>query len=337
MLFSVIVPIYNIEKYLPKCIDSILNQTCLDFEIILVDDGSADNCGKICDEYSLKDKRIIVIHKKNSGVSSARNEALKIAKGDYIACIDGDDWIDVNYLQNFKEAIEKTKADIICCGINFAKEEKVIKTYPYNFKEGYYNKQDIKNKIYPCLIKDIDGYYFPPAICSKVFKKELYMPIQLSINTKIKISEDACVTYSCVSKANSIYVSKKIYYFYRINQYSATRNRNNGFDWDNSNYFKDSLLKNLDQTEYDFTEQINRYLCHALFNIAVSHLRTNRKYKEVKSEILYHFNLIENKEILNKTKFKILSKDYFVQQVMKYNQIWILKLYAILSEFLIKK
>lgn len=90
---SIIVPIYNVEKYLPRCIDSILAQTYTDFELILVDDGSSDNCPQICDEYALKDQRIIVIHQINGGVSDARNTALKIARGKYVAFVDGDDFI----------------------------------------------------------------------------------------------------------------------------------------------------------------------------------------------------------------------------------------------------
>ena len=98
-LISVIVPVYNVEKYLNKCIDSIINQTYKNLEIILVDDGSQDSSGKICDEYTKKDNRIKVIHKENGGVSSARNIGLNNATGEWIAFIDADDWVDEEYLQ----------------------------------------------------------------------------------------------------------------------------------------------------------------------------------------------------------------------------------------------
>ena len=97
-LISVVVPIYNVEKYLQKCIDSILAQTYRHLEIILVDDGSPDNCGAICDNYAQEDGRVLVIHKKNGGLSSARNAGLEIAKGELIVFIDSDDWIDANYM-----------------------------------------------------------------------------------------------------------------------------------------------------------------------------------------------------------------------------------------------
>ena len=108
-LISVVVPIYNVEKYLQKCIDSILAQTYRHLEIILVDDGSPDNCGAICDNYAQEDGRVLVIHKKNGGLSSARNAGLEIAKGELIVFIDSDDWIDANYIEkhNFKRITNK--------------------------------------------------------------------------------------------------------------------------------------------------------------------------------------------------------------------------------------
>ena len=98
MKVSAIVPVYNVEKYIYRCVDSILNQTFSDFELILVDDGSPDNCPQICDEYAKKDSRIKVIHKENGGLSSARNAGLDIASGEWISFIDSDDWIHKDYL-----------------------------------------------------------------------------------------------------------------------------------------------------------------------------------------------------------------------------------------------
>jgi len=336
MLFSVIVPIYNIEKFLPKCIESILNQTYTNFELILVDDGSTDNSGKICDEYALKDKRIKVIHKKNGGLVSARQEGSKISVGKYIVAVDGDDWIDVQYLENFKETINKTNAEIICCGIKYVINEKQIKYYPYNFKEGYYDKESIKKNIFPYLIRNINGFYLSPTVWGKAFKRELYLPFQEKIDERITISEDACVTYPCISIAKSLYASSKKYYSYRLNQESMTKNKSVGYNWNNLNYIYHCLLNNLNQKEYDFTPQINRYFCHALFNVSISHLKTNKLYKNIKKELINYLSLPQNINFLNSAIFKVFSKDFFVQKIMKYHQIWILKLYVILFR-IIKK
>ena len=136
-LVSIIVPIYNVEQYLKRCIDSILRQTYKNIEIILVDDGSPDNCGIICENYQKIDSRIEVIHKQNGGLSNARNVAIPLAKGEYITFIDSDDWISMYYIEHLVEAVFGCNADL---GISWfenvfegqspnAKEEKVLKNY----------------------------------------------------------------------------------------------------------------------------------------------------------------------------------------------------------------
>ena len=112
-MVSIIVPIYNVEVYIRECIDSILAQTYPDFELILVDDGSPDDCGSICDEYAESDRRIIVIHKKNGGLTSARNAGLELAKGEWIMHVDGDDWIEPDMLESLLEAARVTGADLV--------------------------------------------------------------------------------------------------------------------------------------------------------------------------------------------------------------------------------
>ena len=117
---SIIVPVYNTEKYLNRCVDSILNQTFTDFELILVDDGSPDNCGKICDEYKEKDRRVRVIHKPNGGLSDARNAgiewALNNSDSEWISFIDSDDWVHPNYLDFLLRAAEQNNTSVSICG-----------------------------------------------------------------------------------------------------------------------------------------------------------------------------------------------------------------------------
>ena len=147
MIYSVIVPIYKVEKYLEKCITSILNQSFTDFELILVDDGSPDSCPQICDNFALKDSRIRVIHKKNGGLVSARNIGIQAAKGDYICYVDGDDWIHKDMLSEiYKDSIQKYSPDMIIFGIVklFANRKEEIFT---DIDDGIYKKEQ--------LIKDI--------------------------------------------------------------------------------------------------------------------------------------------------------------------------------------
>ena len=111
---SVIVPVYNVEQFLPRCINSILAQTFTDFEVLLINDGSADNSGRICDEYAKKDNRIRLFHKGNGGVSSARNIGLKNVKGELICFIDSDDYLDKKFLQRMVKAMEENDVDLVC-------------------------------------------------------------------------------------------------------------------------------------------------------------------------------------------------------------------------------
>ena len=123
---SIISPMYNVEKYLKKCLESYVNQTLIDIEIILVDDGSPDNSGKIADEYAKRDSRIRVIHKKNAGVSAARNDGLSIAKGEYVIFCDSDDWMNENACEILYSAAKKNNADISIADVYMAYSNKNI-------------------------------------------------------------------------------------------------------------------------------------------------------------------------------------------------------------------
>ena len=131
-LISIIVPVYNVENYLRKCVDSIINQSYKNLEIILVDDGSTDSSGKICDEYSLKDSRIKVIHKKNGGLSDARNAGMEIASGDFWGFVDSDDYIDSDMYSVLLENLLGAEADLSACGRIFTYDGKEIPEYSEN-------------------------------------------------------------------------------------------------------------------------------------------------------------------------------------------------------------
>jgi len=180
-MISVIVPVYNVEKYLTKCIDSIIAQTYKDIELILVDDGSPDDCPKICDEYAEKDSRIRVIHKENGGVSTARNVGLKIARGEYIGFVDPDDYIDEAMYENMLSAMETTNSDMAICGYEYVNENNEIdknRTYVVapneildrkKLFEEYTNmpptvRHGVVNKLFKkCILKDL---LFPEEIHS---------------------------------------------------------------------------------------------------------------------------------------------------------------------------
>ena len=155
-LFSIIVPVYKAEKYLDDCIKSLLKQTITDFEVILVDDGSPDRSGEICDDYSEKYKFIKTIHKKNEGLVSARKAGAKVAVGKYIVCVDSDDWVDDGYLEKFYTIIKRFQPDIICSGMKRVFGEK-SKKVQIKQRSGFYSKSQIEEEIFPILIQGENG------------------------------------------------------------------------------------------------------------------------------------------------------------------------------------
>ncbi len=134
---SIIVPIYNVEKYLDRCMDSLLNQTLKDIEIIMVDDGSPDNCPQMCDEYAKKDSRVKVVHKKNAGLGFARNSGLDVVTGEYVAFVDSDDYVEVDAYRILYTEAEKSDADYVCCGYNRIKDGKCVWKYTGETSEKY--------------------------------------------------------------------------------------------------------------------------------------------------------------------------------------------------------
>ncbi len=169
---SVIMPVYNVEEFLPKAIESVLNQTLKDFELFVVDDGSTDSSGKICDEYAAKDKRVKALHKKNGGAPEARNMAIEKAKGKYIYCIDSDDWIEKDYLEKMYDLAEKNNADIVITGflMEYYQNGKSV-IYSTSCEDVVYsNKKDFRKNAYKYFNNS-----FLSLVCNKLLKRDIIM------------------------------------------------------------------------------------------------------------------------------------------------------------------
>lgn len=202
-LISIIVPVYNVERYLKDCIESILAQTYKNFELILVDDGSPDKCGKICDYYGKKDRRIKVIHKLNGGLSDARNAGIEIAKGDYIGFVDSDDFIMPDMYEKLLDACIKYSADISMCGRNIVNENKdVIGELFVIDKIEKYDKKDAIGKL--LLWDSCDS-----AAWDKLYKRSIFEEVRYPVGV---MSEDYAVTARLFANANSIvHVGEPLY------------------------------------------------------------------------------------------------------------------------------
>ena len=191
---SIIVPVYNVEKYLARCLDSIIDQTYTNIEIILVDDGSLDESGKICDEYAKKDKRIKVIHKQNGGLSSARNSGIEMASGKYVCFIDSDDYIEKDMIEYLYKGVKKYHADIVVCGLSNIYSNGKIECATIPREDIIYNRKQALD------IHLLTGY-IDHVICDKIYKKELFNDIKFPEG---KIYEDMMTTYKLIDKVDKV-------------------------------------------------------------------------------------------------------------------------------------
>ncbi len=212
---SIIVPVYKVEKYLNRCIDSILAQSFPDFELILVDDGSPDKSGKICDDYAAKDSRIKVIHKENGGLSSARNAGLDMAAGSYVGFVDSDDWIDSDMYKVLYENIVSTNSDISeCCFVRVKSDspQSSIQTTERIVLSGN-----------EALIELYSANFYGSVVCvNKLYRKDLFEKLRFPVG---KINEDQYLTPKLYHQSDKIVFTNYIGYFYYCNENSITQSQ----------------------------------------------------------------------------------------------------------------
>lgn len=225
-MISIIVPIYNVEKYVRQCIDSICGQTYQDLEIILVDDGSTDGCSHICEEYRRKDSRVIVIHKENGGLVSARKAGIRAASGQYAAYVDGDDWIEPDMLERMYQKLMEHNVDVVMCG-RYEDTGEIHKKVFHGLTEGKYGKKELLEQVYPNMI--VNGDFFTwglfPGLWDKLFRRECIEDFQLRVDDRIVMGEDAACVYPCMINAESIYVMEECLYHYRQTTSSMVKKR----------------------------------------------------------------------------------------------------------------
>ena len=227
-LVSMIVPIYRIDRYLGICIESLIRQTYQNIEIILVDDGSDDRCPDICDLYKTKDNRIKVIHKENGGLVSARKAGLSQATGEYIGYVDGDDWLDSDYVELMMSDAVGNSADIVCAGFTrdlFEQSAVILNHYPTGIYRGEALDKLRKNML-------SDGAFYRMGITTyvwnKLFRREVLLKSQFAVDERISIGEDAAVTYPALMNCGCVCVNSCVSYHYRQREDSMLK-KNNSF------------------------------------------------------------------------------------------------------------
>ena len=274
-LISVIIPIYNVEQYLRRCLDSIVNQSYTNLEIILVDDGSPDSSPQICDKYASKDNRIIVIHKENGGLSDARNAGLDICKGEYISFVDSDDWVSQDYINELYSSIKNSHADIAIVNHTHVTD---------NFKINTESNQNYTIKLFSkqqALFKLIAKQHQPFVVSwGKLYRKELFNNIRFPIG---KYHEDEFTSHLLINRASKIAYSSKILYFYFQRPNSIT----------NQNHTTDII--EAFENRLNFTVTNN-------FNFLIPFAASNLCWKYLNLCFQNYINKEDYKQILNKAK-----------------------------------
>ena len=281
-LISFIVPIYNVERYLQKCVDSILAQSYSNIEVVLVDDGSTDESVAICDSYANRDKRVQVIHKENGGASSARNEGLSFAHGSYIAFIDSDDYVSPSMAEKLLDAISKTDSDLAMCNFAYTDElGNITESFSDDTKAGEYRTEELLRKV-------AAGWTFGILVWNKLFKKELFDGGLLFLEGRI--AEDEMIAHRLLARVRKAVIIPDVLCFYRQRTGSVT---NSAFNEKNL----DSLEALIDRVEFfiSINEEELAYIASvtAMKNLADLWSFRN-KSKEIKAVLKSYRTRIRN-------------------------------------------
>jgi len=323
LLFSIIIPVYNVEKYISECLDSILNQDFDNFEIIAVDDGTKDNSGKIIDEYAKRDSRVKVIHKENGGLVSARKAGAEKACGTYILNVDSDDYLEMGALKLIAKACLDTNADIVCYG--------AYRTSPHEkrqmnifLKEGLYNTYEELNSLHSKIIYDDTKPYFSqgiyPSLWSKAIKRDIYKTCQQKAENSVSMGEDMMVSLPAMLMAKSIYVINKPLYNYRVNQMSITlKYKPNEFE--ELITLIDNIKTNVDMNYENMHQQLDAYIYHRFYNICMAEFTFVKSYMANSKKLSRYINVLKNYLSVKKCLYE--NKKYKMARFVIKNKLWI--------------
>ena len=260
-LLSIIVPVYNVENFLPKCLDSILKQSFDCFECILIDDGSTDNSGSICDEYVNRDNRFKVFHKNNSGRSNARNFGIDNSIGKYITFVDSDDYIDENTYFSVFEVINREKVDACCFGINRFSNNSIVS------EVKFHDKGLTKNFI------NSDVYMH--SVCNKVFNRKIVDSNNIRFDSDLTVCEDMLFTLKVLAFCRKVYYLNKNFYYYRFNELSESKITYSEVELRDYKVSYDRL--NLFCEQNGFVKRFNKFLKYRELYYSIQYL-INPKY-----------------------------------------------------------
>lgn len=320
-LVSIVIPIYNVEKYLERCIQSVVKQTYKDIEIILVNDGSTDESGKICEKWKKEDSRIQVINKKNGGLSEARNFGIDIAKGDYICFVDSDDFIENVMIEKLIKINEEREADIAICNrfYYYENNDKYLRFRDENEIMEMNSEEAIKEMV---LLKNFDM-----AAWGKLYKTELFKNIRFPVK---KLSEDYYIMYKLFDIAGKVVYTSKPYYYYLQRKGSISKTPKLNYD------FIEAAKLQMDYVEKKYPN-LKTYVraAYASSNMTVYNIMLDYNAKIKKEDIIKLKSIVKqnNKYIFACNEWKALKKIQaflFAECLPAYNIFY--KLYSFISK-----
>ncbi len=284
-MLSVIVPIYKVEPFLPRCVDSILAQTHTDFELLLVDDGSPDGCPAICDEYARQDPRVRVIHKPNGGLISARNAGIRAARGDYLCYVDGDDWAHENMLQFIHDTLKSSPVpmDMVLFGAYNVFEDHMEATLN-NVPEGIYDRARLEKEVFPRLIVDDRKGLNGGCILAHTWDKACRRELQLECCTRderIRVFTDLPMTYECLLKSRNVYIcNKQLYYYNRTNEGSIRARSGENLLTKSFYYLTTYMREHLSGLAPSVDRQLNQFAASLIIRTAKGFVRRDISLRE---------------------------------------------------------
>lgn len=290
---SVIVPVYQVEQYLKQCLDSILNQTFKDIEVILIDDGSKDNSGKICDEYALNDNRVKVRHQKNMGLSDARNSGMNLMSGKYFMFVDSDDYVSEQMIEKLYTRAVETEADVVCCNFEYFWENNEKESFSTKQKREELNSSEIFNHR-----KNEKNYGFWTVAWNKLYKSS---SMNLFRFRSGKIHEDEFWANDIYQKDLKVVTIEDSLYYYRQRHNSIVSIKNNKKEFDLIEAFQERIQIYLNQNMYP--DQAYKVLIYSL-----EHLNECRKLKRTEEENTQYKQAAEKtQELIRQLKLTELS------------------------------
>lgn len=288
MKLSVIVPIYNVEKYLKQCLTSIVGQTYCDLEIILINDGSTDKSSRICDEFAANDPRIMVIHQPNGGVSVARNIGISKATGEYLTFVDSDDWLALEMYESMLVQIKKRPdLDMVMCDSILIKSNSKIKNTE-SIRRGYYSRLEIISDLYPVLLVTEQFGKIPiVSACTCLMRRSVLINNHIRFEPSLRYSEDYLFMADIVVHTHSYYYLKGEY-FYNYRQYEESRSKLFHPDWWNNLLELNKKLRDLlaDSKEFDFGRQLKLQLIHSALFISSAIYNNDKMNNDKKLKLL---------------------------------------------------